>query len=249
VFVLVDVRGRGSSEGRFTPFDQEANDGYDIVEWLAKQPFCDGKVTMWGGSYAGYDQWATAKKFPPHLKTIVPVAAVYPGLDFPMRANISYPYVMQWLTFTSGSTGNANLFGESSFWNSKALDIYLNGLPFNTLDKLVGNDSTVFQTFMQHPRRDAFWDSMVPTDSDYSKMGLPILTITGHYDGDQPGAMEFYKRLEKNSSSAARQNHYLIVGPYDHAGTRTPKREMGGLVFGEKSLLDMNKLQTGTTGP
>jgi len=242
VFVLVDVRGRGSSEGRFTPFDQEANDGYDIVEWLAKQPFCDGKVTMWGGSYAGYDQWATAKKFPPHLKTIVPVAAVYPGLDFPMRANISYPYVMQWLTFTSGSTGNANLFGESSFWNSKALDIYLNGLPFNTLDKLVGNDSTVFQTFMQHPRRDAFWDSMVPTDSDYSKMGLPILTITGHYDGDQPGAMEFYKRLEKNSSSAARQNHYLIVGPYDHAGTRTPKREMGGLVFGEKSLLDMNKL-------
>jgi len=242
VFVLVDARGRGSSEGKFDPMAQEAKDGYDTVEWLAKQPFCNGKVTMWGGSYAGYDQWATLKEFPPHLKTIVPAAAVYPGLDFPMRANIAYPYSMQWLTYTSGATGNTNLFGESSFWKAKALGIYLDGLPFNTLDKVVGNDSTVFQTFVQHPHRDAFWDHMVPTDAEYAKMDLPILTITGHYDADQPGAMEFYKRLEKNSSAISRGNHYLIIGPYDHPGTRTPKREVGGLVFGEKSLIDMNKL-------
>ena len=52
-FLLVDVRGRGNSEGTFTPFAQEINDGYDVVEWLAKQPYCNGKVSMWGGSYAG----------------------------------------------------------------------------------------------------------------------------------------------------------------------------------------------------
>src|SRR5215468_9866398 len=57
-FALVDVRGRGSSEGTFTPFLQEAKDGHDVVEWLATQPWCNGSVTMWGGSYAGYDQWA-----------------------------------------------------------------------------------------------------------------------------------------------------------------------------------------------
>jgi putative CocE/NonD family hydrolase len=242
VFALVDVRGRGSSEGKFNPMLQEAKDGYDVVEWLAKQPFCNGKVTMWGGSYAGYDQWATVKEFPPHLKTIVPAAAVYPGLDFPMRGNVTYPYVMQWLTYTSGATGNTNIFGEGSFWKAKALEIYQNGLPFNTLDKVVGNDSTVFQTFVQHPHRDSFWDAMVPTDADFAKMDLPILTITGHYDADQPGAMEFYKRLDKNSSPTGRENHYLIIGPYDHPGTRTPKREVGGLTFGEKSVLDLNKL-------
>jgi len=55
--VLVDVRGRGTSEGVFDPFAQEPRDGYDIVEFLARQPWCNGKVTMWGGSYAGYDQW------------------------------------------------------------------------------------------------------------------------------------------------------------------------------------------------
>src|ERR1043165_4152086 len=55
-FLTVDVRGRGNSEGVFKPLIQEARDGHDVVEWLAKQPYCNGKVTMWGGSYAGYDQ-------------------------------------------------------------------------------------------------------------------------------------------------------------------------------------------------
>ncbi len=56
LYAIVDSRGRGTSEGTFDPFMQEAKDGYDIVEWLAKQQYCNGKVTMWGGSYAGYNQ-------------------------------------------------------------------------------------------------------------------------------------------------------------------------------------------------
>src|SRR5579859_5487524 len=44
VYALVDVRGRGNSEGRFEPFVNEGRDGYDTVEWLAKQPWCNGKV-------------------------------------------------------------------------------------------------------------------------------------------------------------------------------------------------------------
>ena len=71
VFALVDVRGRGNAEGAFEPFANEARDGYDIVEWLARQPWPNGKVAMWGGSYAGFDQWATLKEHPPHLATIV----------------------------------------------------------------------------------------------------------------------------------------------------------------------------------
>lgn len=62
VFLTIDVRGRGNSEGRFTPLLQEAKDGRDVVEWLAKRSYCNGKITMWGGSYAGYNQWATAKE-------------------------------------------------------------------------------------------------------------------------------------------------------------------------------------------
>jgi len=48
--------GTRELRGEFEPFVNEGKDGYDVVEWLAKQPYCNGKVTMWGGSYAGFDQ-------------------------------------------------------------------------------------------------------------------------------------------------------------------------------------------------
>jgi putative CocE/NonD family hydrolase len=242
VYALVDVRGRGNSEGEFEPFANEGRDGYDAVEWFAKQPYCNGKVAMWGGSYAGFDQWTVAKEFPPHLATIVPAAAAHPGVDFPFQYNIFGPYDMQWLTFTSGHTGNEKTFGNDAFWTAKAKGMYQLHTAFAEYDQAIGNSSTVFQKWIQHPIPDAYYDAMVPNPEQYKKLSLPILTITGHYDGDQPGAFTFYKRHMEFASTEAKANHYLIIGPWDHAGTRTPKREMGGLKFAEASALDLNKL-------
>jgi len=242
VYALVDVRGRGNSGGEFEPFVNEGKDGYDVVEWLAKQPYCNGKVTMWGGSYAGFDQWSVLKEFPPHLATIVPAAAAHPGVDFPFQYNILGPYDMQWLSFTSGATSNANLFGNSAFWTAKAREMYLAHSAFQEFDKLVGNTSTVFQKWMKHPIPDAYYDAMVPSAEQYKRMSVPILTITGHYDGDQPGAFTFYKRHMQYGTAEAKAKHFLIIGPWDHPGTRTPKAEVGGLKFGQASLVDLNKL-------
>jgi uncharacterized protein len=242
VFALVDVRGRGNSEGRFEPFVNEGRDGFDLVEWFAKQPWCDGQVTMWGGSYAGFDQWSTLKEFPPHLKTIVPAAAAHAAVDFPFFKNIFGAYDIQWLTFTSGVTGNTNLFGDSSFWTSKFTQLYMEHRPFKDLDAVVGNTSTVFQKWIAHSTPDAYWSAMEPTADDYRKIAVPILTITGDYDGDQTGAMTYYRRHMQYGAAEAKANHYLIVGPWDHAGTRTPKKEVGGLTFGDASLLDLNQL-------
>ncbi len=244
VYALVDVRGRGNSGGTFEPFANDPKDGYDIVEWLAKQSYCNGKVTMWGGSYAGFDQWATLKEFPPHLATIVPAAAAHPGLDFPFQYNIFGPYDEQWLSFTSGVTGNEKLFGDGAFWGAKAREYYDGHLAFKDYDRIVGNPSVVFQKWLQHPVPDAYYDAMVPNPEQYKRIQLPILTITGHYDGDQPGAFTYYKRHMEYGTAEAKQNHYLIIGPWDHAGTRTPRREVGGLKFGEASVLDLNNLHT-----
>jgi hypothetical protein len=244
VYALVDVRGRGNSGGEFEPFVNEGRDGYDVVEWLAKQPYCNGKVTMWGGSYAGFDQWTVLKEFPPHLATIVPAAAAHPGVDFPFGYNIFGPYVEQWLTFTSGVTSNASLFGNSGFWASKTREMYLSHSAFQDYDKLVGNPSPVFQKWVKHPIPDAYYDAMVPSPEQYKKISVPILTITGHYDGDQPGAFTYYKLHMQYGKAEAKANHYLIIGPWDHAGTRTPKAEVGGLKFGAASVLDLNKLHT-----
>jgi uncharacterized protein len=242
VFVLVDCRGRGNSEGKFEPFANDARDGHDVVEWLALQPWSNGKVTMWGGSYAGFNQWSTLKEFPPHLKTIVPAAAVYVGIDFPMPKNIFTSYVIQWLTFTSGVTPNTRLFGESSFWIEKYRELYMGHKPFKDLDRVVGNTSTSFQKWLSHHVPDQYWSSMIPNEEQFKKIDLPILTITGHYDADQLGAIHYYRSHMKHATAEARERHYLIIGPWDHAGTRTPNREFGGLKFGEASMLDLNKL-------
>jgi putative CocE/NonD family hydrolase len=242
VYALVDVRGRGNSGGEFDPFAQEARDGHDVVEWLARQPWSNGKVAMWGGSYAGYDQWATAKELPPHLVTIVPAASAHPGVDFPFAKNMFYSYDVQWLTYTSGKAKNVGLFNEGSFWGQKFREAFLSPRPFRELDRLVGNPSPVFQRWLDHPTPDDFWKAMNPTPEQFARIDLPILTITGHYDGDQVGALTYYRDHLRYASPAARDRHYLIIGPWDHAGTRTPNAKVGGLTFGEASVLDLNDL-------
>jgi putative CocE/NonD family hydrolase len=241
-FALVDVRGRGNSGGEFEPFKNDDHDGYDIVEWFARQPFCDGKVTMWGGSYAGFDQWATAKEFPPHLVTIVPVAAAHPGLDFPFTNNVGQLYDMRWFTYTSGRTPQVNLFGDNKFWSAKFLEAYRQHLPFKELDTFIGNPSVHFQRVLQHPAVDAYYDTMIPTQEQFRKIATPILTITGQYDGDELGAMSYYRDHLANASGEARAKHFLVIGPWDHPGTRTPTDEVGGAKFGAAAVIDMNDL-------
>jgi putative CocE/NonD family hydrolase len=240
-FAAVDSRGRGNSEGVFEPFASEARDGYDIVEWLASQSWCDGQVAMWGGSYCGYAQWVTLREAPPHLKTIVPVASAHAGVDFPFLKNIFTPFEMQWLTYTSGVARNMTIMNDPEFWIAKFQEMYQQNLPYKELDLIVGNPSTFFQTWVAHPYPDEYWDRMAFPAEMYDRIIIPILTITGHYDDDQTGAMEYYRK-HMASKSPAREKHYIIIGPWDHAGTRDPKTEFEGLKFSENALLDMNKI-------
>jgi len=71
VFVAMDVRGRGDSDGKFVPYRNDGQDGYDAVEWCAVQPWSTGKVATIGGSYNGRIQWLTAVLQPPHLTTMI----------------------------------------------------------------------------------------------------------------------------------------------------------------------------------
>jgi hypothetical protein len=243
VVAVVDVRGRGSSEGEFTPFAQEARDGYDAVEWLAVQPWSNGKVAMMGGSYGGFNQWSIAKEFPPHLVTITPTASSYMGVDFPALGGIWPAYVMQWLSFTTGRTPNNNLFADAGFWQDKFRILYLEHRPFASLDTLVGNPSATFQRWISHPDLDDFWQSMQPSAEQLARLSIPIFTRTGIYDDDQIGAMEHYRRHMQHGSPAARGSHYLMIGPWDHAGTRLPQRELGGLSVAEAGVFDMGAVE------
>jgi len=156
VFLLVDCRGRGNSQGIFEPNLNEGPDGFDIVDWLANQPWCDGQVTMWGGSYSGFDQWATLKEFPSQLKTIVPVASAQMGVDFPFFSNIFYSYGIRWLALVSGLTANTNIFNEEKYWKDIYRQMYMNHRPFRALDRLAGVPSPYFQTWLEHPKQEPY---------------------------------------------------------------------------------------------
>ncbi len=71
VHVIAQVRGAGYSQGQWNFFDEkERTDGYDLVEWIAQQPWCDGNVGMIGDSYWSWSQYQTAAQQPPHLKCV-----------------------------------------------------------------------------------------------------------------------------------------------------------------------------------
>jgi hypothetical protein len=243
VVAVVDVRGRGSSEGVFDPFAQEAKDGYDTIEWIAGQSWSNGKVAMMGGSYGGFNQWSIVKELPPHLTTIAPTASAHVGIDFPNDGGIGSRYQMAWISFTTGRTGNANLFGDGAFWAAKYREMYRRHLPYAVLDSVVGNPSASFRKWLDHRGYDDYWASMAPSAEQLARITIPIFTRTGIYDGDQIGALEHYRNHMKHGNAAAVANHYLMIGPWDHAGTRVPQKSFGGLSFGDASMVDMGELE------
>jgi len=240
-FLSVDVRGRGDSDGAFHPCN-EARDSYDVVEWLAQQSCCNGRVAMWGGSYLGRCQWAAAGQGPPHLATIVPVAAPYYGIDVPLRNNVFAPFTVQWLAILAGRPLQDKLFADQSFWTQQFRRWFEQALPFRQLDELAGVPSALFQEWLSHPQLDAYWDRYEPSDEQYAKISIPVLTITGAYDGDQPGALEHYRHHIQNASLESRAQHYLVIGPWDHSGTSLPRAEFAGLKLGPGSVLDLGQL-------
>src|SRR3984957_15748452 len=80
VWVQAYVRGRGRSGGDKNDSLglQVGRDGYDLVEWIAQQPWSNGQVVMYGGSFVGMTQWHTAAQLPPHLAAIAPYVPIYP---------------------------------------------------------------------------------------------------------------------------------------------------------------------------
>jgi len=242
VYVHVDCRGRGNSEGDFYPAENDGVDGAQVIDWIAQQPWCDGQVAMRGGSYRGMVQWQALMNFPRGLKTIVPTAAGAPGIDFPWPNNIGVSYFTQWLGYTSGKTENIDLFQDGEYWAGKFYKMYSEHIPFSKLAEITGSNQKIFERWASHPFYDEFWAKLTPSADQYAKMDIPILTITGHFDGDQPGAMHYYFGHMENATEKAKARHYLLMGPWDHAGTRKPVKKLGDMVFGDNSVLDIDKL-------
>jgi hypothetical protein len=185
----------------------------------------------------------TAGERPPHLCTIVPVASPFVGVDFPMRNNIAPTYLMQWLTLVSGRTSQEKMvLGNQLMWGEHFRRWFESGAAFNELDTSVGNPSPIFQQWIRHPRQDSYWDRQNLTAEQYSSITIPVLTVTGSYDADQPGALAHYREHRYSADQGDAPHHYLVIGPWDHAGTRMPQANFAGIAVGSAGLLDLARL-------
>ncbi|PWN60870.1 CocE/NonD family hydrolase [Chryseobacterium viscerum] len=219
VGAVVNTRGKRNSNNVNNPFEHESEDIYEVIDWVSKQPWSDGKVGMIGGSYLGFSQWAAVKKVHPALKTIVPQVAVGIGIDYPAQNNIFMSYMLQWIQYvTNNKFTDEKDFANAVKWDSINTKWYKSGRSFRSLDTISGKPSKIFQRWLDHPGYDQYWQKMVPYKEDFSKINIPILTTTGYYDDDQIGALYYFKQHHQYNKNA---NHYLVIGPYNHGGAQS----------------------------
>ena len=235
VYAIQDVRGRFRSEGRFEPWLREGPDGFDTIEWLARQPWCSGKVGTIGSSYDAVVQWQAAVERPPHLAAMVVNCS--PADRHPYNQGVlEFLGFMEWLYLIRGQKpeDSSPQTALESF-PPPAFDKAIDDLP------VAGQDLKVFGGVDEIWRR---WCSEGP-DSDYWKpirylskvdrVTAPVLHQSGWFDGDGQGTKLNYLAMMK----AGAKNQRLIIGPWGHTSTST--REEGGRDFGEAALLDLEQ--------
>lgn len=256
-FVQAYVRGRGNSGGVKSDNlgSQVGRDGYDLVEWIAAQPWSDGRVVMFGGSFVGMTQWRTATQLPPHLSAIAPYVPIYPGWDVPNSNGIPQAWTTVILGYTAGRSLNNGFIRNQAYWAGKMLEQYAAYRPFYELDRAIGiapndwsmpdaqgNANSMFDVWLDHLGDATFNLSAEPKPSDYLQMKFPVLTATGYYDDDQPGALRYYRNFVAHASAASVAQLYLVIGPWDHSGTQEPTKMIEGLAIPPVAVVDMQKL-------
>ena len=232
VGVVAYCRGIKTNGKDYTPFIHDADDAYDVIDWISKQPWCNGKVGMYGGSYTGFVQWAVAKKNHPALKTIVPQVAVMPGFDFPMENNIATSNILSW--------PNDNIYKDKRLPPNLPFTWYESGVSYRSLDSLANAPDPIFQTWLLHPGYDTYWSSLAPTPKEYAAMNIPILATTGYYDGAQIGAMQYIRKYYQYNTHP---QLYVAIGPYDHwSGQRNAADTLMGYAIDSVARISMMNL-------
>ncbi|MBE9461977.1 CocE/NonD family hydrolase [Dyadobacter subterraneus] len=216
--IVADARGKRLSPDKPEPYEHETKDVNAVIDWITSQPWSDGRVGMYGGSYSGFAQWAAAKNLHPALKTIVPYVAAIPGLGLPMENNVFLTANYQWAFYVTNSkyTDDA-VNSDNARWRRMRGKWWDSGAAYNRIDSIDGTANPWLQKWLSHPDYDAYWQSMVPYKKDFKNINIPVLTITGYYDDGQVSALEYLRQHYKYNPAA---EHYLIIGPYDHFGAQ-----------------------------
>jgi hypothetical protein len=245
--VVQDVRGRYSSDGAFVPYQNEGRDGYDTIEWAARQPWSNGKVGTFGLSYPGAVQWLAAVENPPHL------VAMVPAMSFSSHRNFFYAggtFDMSWIDWIWNDIApdtrvKLNLPGPRSYeeatavWKQSALEME-GVLPLNALNALQGVAPYYFE-WLRHSPDDPWW-GWADLRGKYGRTQAAILNLSGWYDEHYgpEGAITSFNGLVK-----ARAGHpsrtALLMGPWIHGVRSTGTAKAGERSFPDTATIDYDK--------
>ena len=242
VVVLADDRGRFDSEGVWDPFgDLHQEDGYDLVEWIAAQPWCNGRVGMIGGSYLGWTQWWTASAAPPSLKAIAPEVAPPDHFEnAPYQNGVLAGWIMDWGARMSGRTFQTVDEGPYTGWtNTRAGDF--KHTPYVTLNESRGLRSAAwFETWIRQNRSiDPYWRGIAYQGKEHwSRMTVPSVAITGWFDANYPGSPMNYMGMKEHGATPEARRPTLIIGPWIHGRYM---REAAGIDYGPEADFDFKE--------
>lgn len=232
VSVICDVRGRGDSDGSFVPYTAEGIDGYDVIEWVADQEWCNGAIGTWGESYVASVQWRAALEKPPHLKAMI--SGVVPSDPFVENpTGVREVSHLAWLFMLSGRSMQ-NL--EPVDWDKITWH-----LPLIDMDYLTGRKVNGWKEAFDHTSRDDHIKGLC-YQTRFDELELPVMHISGWYDEEQVGTPLNYMGMRRDSASDfSRENQKLVMGPWSHSINEM--RRLGDIDFGEKAIIDLLELQ------
>lgn len=236
-YVVQDVRGRGDSDGRFEPLVHEARDGYATQTWVARQPWSNGRVGTWGGSYLGWTQVFPAPLNNPALHAMVPmVTPSDPGGFWPMRRGGISLGMIEWAILTEGRANRGLPQTDPT------VDSAYRTLPLLTIDERLGHRSDVWRRYLANLGNAAFWRPR-SYQPDLPRAKAPMLHLTGWYDGTLGGSLENFATMRARATPGARDGQYLVVGPWRHWVDADAKGDrIGSVVFGPEATVNTYRM-------
>ncbi len=247
--VVQDVRGRYASGGEFAAYQNEGRDGYDTIEWAARQPWSDGSIGTFGLSYPGAVQWLAAVESPPHLKAMVP------AMTFSTPRNFFYSsgtFDMSWIAWTWENIApdlrvKKDLSGPRTYQEAEAAwpktkDKMLWTAPLDALAELRGV-APFYYEWLKHPPDDSWWNWAELRDK-YARVHAAVLNLSGWYDEDYgpEGATTNYLGLLEARKGQHGARTQLLIGPWIHGVQETAKTKSGEREFGTSAAINYDQV-------
>jgi uncharacterized protein len=247
--VVEDVRGRYASGGEFKPYQNEGRDGYDTIEWAARQPWSNGAVGTFGLSYPGAVQWLAAVENPPHLKAMVPAMTFSTPQNFFYAGGVWDMSWMEWIwdnmapdVRTKNNLPGPKTYQEASASWDKVGPKMQNTLPLNRLEELRGI-APYYYDWLSHPADDPWWD-WCELRNRYDRVHAAVLNLSAWYDdnyGPEGATTNFLGLLKARAGEADPRTH-LLLGPWTHGSEETAVTKSGEREFGSAAAINYDEV-------